>query len=309
MNLLFSPRSAVPSVAPERNAGNLDLAVDRRRNLSAAEFRHDYLKLNRPVVIEDALAGWPALGHWTPEFFAERFPEKIVTFRDGSTLPMREFIAQVQASNAEHPAPYWTNAPLREHFPELMADIDPALGYLRPNWARRRFAHRGLRASLNRGAEVELYIGGAGGAFPVLHWDGLSTHAFLMQIHGVKRYWLWPPSETPFLYPDPAVPNTSPLRDVEHPDLNRYPLAAKARGGTLTLHPGELLFVPTRWWHTAKMLSPSITLSVNAVNASNWLNFSDDMTRSAHGLGRRLKTAYLTWAGVLNCLLDTLGTL
>lgn len=305
---VFAPRTELPTIAMDRadGSGGLDLPVDRRRGLSVAEFRREYADRNRPVVIEDALAGWPALRKWSPAFFADRYPDKEVTFRDGSVLPMRRFIERVMASTMDHPAPYWTNAPVAEHFPELLADIDPELGFFRPNWARRRFLHPGMQASLNRGAMIEMYIGGQGGSFPVLHWDGLSTHAYLMQIYGVKKYWVWPPSETPFMYPLKDPVNVSPIRDVENPDLEKFPQFAKARGGTLELHPGQLLFVPTRWWHTAKMLTPSITLSINTVNTSNWANFAQDMTRKARGPAKWTKSAYLALAGLTNYLTDVL---
>lgn len=211
------------------------------------------------------------------------------------------------ASNPANPAPYWTNAPVVDHFPELMADFDPELKYFGPNWASRKFLHPGMRASLNRGAQIEIYIGGQGGAFPILHWDGLSTHAYLMQIHGVKKYWIWPPDETPFLYPMKDPVNLSPIRDVENVDPEEYPLFNQARGGTLELHPGQMLFVPTRWWHTAKMLTPSITLSINTMNTTNWSNFVEDMTRHASGPGRLVKSAYLACAGMMNCLTDLTG--
>ncbi len=306
MSRLYTPRTVLPTQAPQRTpgSGNLDLAVDRRTHLSVEEFRREYAKPNRPVVIEDALSGWPALGKWTPEFFARNYPDKTVTFRDQSTLPMQPFIDRVLASTPAAPAPYWTNAPVVDHFPELLADIDPELGYFGPNWASRKFLHPGMRASLNRGAQIEIYIGGQGGAFPILHWDGLSTHAYLMQIYGVKKYWLWPPDETPFLYPQADPVNLSPIRDVENPDLERFPLFGQARGGSLDLHPGQMLFVPTRWWHTAKMLTPSITLSINTMNTSNWANFTEDMTRKASGPARLVKSAYLACAGLGNWLAD-----
>ena len=309
MPVSFAPRTELPQFPPHRAAdsGNLDLQVDRRTGLSVEEFRRDYTRQNRPVVVEDALAGWPALQKWSPSFFAVRYPDKTITFRDQSTLPMSQFIDRVMASTPTAPAPYWTNAPVAEHFPELLADIDPTLGYFGPNWASRKFLHPGMRASLNRGAMIEIYIGGQGGAFPILHWDGLSTHAYLMQIYGVKKYWLWPPDETPFLYPGKDPVNLSPIGDVEKPDLEKFPLFGKSRGGTLELHPGQMLFVPSRWWHTAKMLTPSITLSINTMNTSNWANFVEDMTRKAHGPAKLVKSAYLACAGAANYASDMLG--
>jgi hypothetical protein len=87
--------------------------------------------------------------------------------------------------------------------------------------------------------------------------------------------------------------NLSPIRDVENPDLTKYPLFARARCTTFVLEPGEMLFVPSRWWHTAKMLTDSITLSINTLNAHNWPQFCEDMTRRASPAARFLKRAYL----------------
>jgi len=281
--------------------------IERRTNLSAEEFFREYAVKNRPVVISDALKGWAALDKWTPQFFADRYPEKVVKFRDKSELPMASFIQKVRNSTPQQPAPYWTNAPVLEHFPELITDIDPNLPYFKPNWAERFFLHPGMRSTLKRGSMIEIYIGGNGGAFPIVHWDGLSTHAFLMQIYGRKRYYAWSPEDSAYMYPQGEPPNLSPLRDVENPDLEKYPLFAKARLTTFILEPGEMLFVPSRWWHTAKMLTPSITLSINTLNTSNWQNFQQDMSRNGGKAAKLVKNAYLTVSRLKNQLQDRMS--
>ena len=53
--------------------------IERRSGLSAGEFRRRYLHPHQPVVIRDALAAWPALTRWTPQFFQDRYPAKQVT--------------------------------------------------------------------------------------------------------------------------------------------------------------------------------------------------------------------------------------
>jgi histone arginine demethylase JMJD6 len=270
-------------------------SVDRRTGLTPREFVAEYAAKNKPVVLTDALEHWPALGKWSPEFFAREYPEKLLKFKYGGLeMKMNDFIPLVMASSPENPAPYWTNNVVAEYFPELMREITPLPAHTRPNWAEKRFLHKALGAGLNRGARVEIYIGGPGGSFPVLHWDGMSTHAWLMQLHGLKQYWMWPPDDQPYMYPkEGAEWNLSPIRDVVNPDLEKYPLFAKARCSTLVLEPGEALYVPSRWWHTAKMLSPSVTLSTNTLNATNWGNFCQDMTMRASGAGRLFKKAYL----------------
>ena len=215
--------------------------IERRQGLSYDEFYHEYEMKLRPVVITDALKGWTALGKWTPQYFAEHYPDKCIRLRDGSELPMGTFIDRVMNSSPENPAPYWTNAPLQEHFPELLADIDSGLAYFHPNWGARSYFHKGMQASLQRGSMIEIYIGGNGGAFPIVHWDGLSSHAFLMQIYGRKRYFAWPEEDSAFMYPQTEPHNLSPIRDVENPDLDKYPLFAKARLTTFVLEPGEML--------------------------------------------------------------------
>ena len=65
----------------------------------------------------------------------------------------------------------------------------------RPNWLEaRRFPSRKPLTY------VEAYIEFPGARFPVLHYDGLHTHAFLMQIEGVKEYIALPPELEPFVY-------------------------------------------------------------------------------------------------------------
>ena len=207
-------------------------------------------------------------------------------------LTLGEFIPQVLASTPDAHAPNLTNLPNAVHLPELLPEISPLPDVLQPHWAERTFLHPRIRREMQRGSMLELYIGGPGGNFPVLHWDGLSTHAFLMQIAGVKQYWVWPPDDSPHLYPGEA-PNISPIRDIEHPDLALYPNFPRARATTFTLHPGELLFVPSRWWHTARIRSPSITVSTNVLNESNWHNFTEDMQRNTGAGARVVKFVHL----------------
>ena len=269
-------------------------AVPRRAGLSSADFAREYLFPGKPVILTDALTRWKAMSTWTLEALAARFPDRRVPFKYGDlNLTLGEFIPQVLASTPEKPAPYLTNLPIAEHLPELLSEISPLPEIFFPNWAERTFLHPRIRREMRRGSMLELYIGGPGGNFPILHWDGMSTHAFLMQIAGIKQYWVWPPSDSEYMYPVDA-PNMSPIRDIEHPDLDRYPLFARARATTFTLHPGELLFVPSRWWHTARILSPSITVSTNVLNESNWENFTEDMQRHSGAASRLVKSIYFS---------------
>ena len=287
------------------------LDIPRRSNLSYEEFAAQYLYPGKPVIVTDALKAWPAVGRWTPDFFKTQFGGMKFTIHDtlrsqigykdagGATeYTMATFVDRVMASTDDSPAPYFRNRILAEYFPTLVPDIQPLPVYFAPNWLTERFLVKSVGKHLNRGAAIEIYIGGKGGAFPVLHYDGSATHAFLMQIYGVKEYIVYPPDQREFLYPSPDSRNLSMVNSLDTPDLERFPLFTQARGARFELHPGELLFVPALWWHTAKMLTPSITVSINTVNDSNWGALVDDLSGGRRNplvaMGGR---AYLSSAG------------
>jgi histone arginine demethylase JMJD6 len=284
--------------------------IDRRDGLSCEDFQRQYLYPLKPVVMRGALTRWKALGKWTPDFFKRQFADMRFTIRDkeyGQTghaegdeveFTMAHFIDRVTESTNAKPAPYFRNKILSEMFPSLMQDIDPLPEYFFPNWLSDRYLVDKVGTVLNRGAAIEIYIGGEGGAFPVLHYDGAGTHAFLAQLYGRKQYVVYPPDQERFLYPSPAKPNLSLINSVETPDLDKFPLFAQATPIIFNLEPGELLFVPSHWWHTAKILTPSITISANVLNQSNWHELVEYVAgRQSNPLVSLASRAYLATAG------------
>ncbi len=246
-------------------------SIDRVAGLPHRELVRRYLRTMRPVVITDAIGHWRALRRWTPEFFRDDYGSTEVLIA-GKTYTMRAYVEALLASTPEAPAPYMRNVLLEKWLPELMADISPLPRCITPNWLDSRVfpSRRSMRT-------LEIYIGGAGARFPMLHYDGYHTHAWLMQIYGTKRYVVYPPDQSEILYPRAAAEaNKSSIDDLEHPDLGRFPLFARATPTVFDLHPGETLFVPSGTWHTVKILSPSITISVNSVNRQNWSAFVHD---------------------------------
>lgn len=283
--------------------------IEYRDELSYAEFKDAYLSRHKPVVVRRAIHQWKAVTRWSPEFFKTEFRDMRFKISEGEKvdkysgagesveLTMEDFINSVLNSTDEKPALYFRNKVLAELFPSLMEDIQPLPDYLFPNWLGDRYLVKYVGEVLNRGAKIELYIGGQGGTFPVLHYDGAATHAFLMQIYGQKQFIIFPPNQTRYLYPLPSKVNFSEV-NVEKPDLEKFPLFAKAVPMTLVLQPGELLFIPSGWWHTTRMLSPSISISANVANESNWPDLVDFVAkRRSNPCVSFASRAYLTSAG------------
>jgi hypothetical protein len=107
-----------------------------------------------------------------------------------------------------------------------------------------------------------LWIGPYGCVSP-MHNDPLDN--VLMQFVGAKRALLFPPDDALALYAghEENQLNTSPINPEEQPDLDRYPLLAQASPPlTCDLQPGDLLYIPKRWFHYVRTVETSI--SVNA---------------------------------------------
>jgi histone arginine demethylase JMJD6 len=294
-------------ISNARNGPAFSEEIDRHdwSRLGSERYVREYVDPLKPVVITGALEHWPARSKWTFDFFRDHYGDLPLEI-DGRNLSMAQLIREVCASTPDAPAPYLRNYLVKNLPKALQADIAPMPSCTRPNWLEHPLTS--ARGSLTF---IELYIGGTGARFPVLHYDGLHTHAFLMQIQGVKEYIGFAPDQTPYMYvrsgpEQPNVsqiaeqPNISEINDIENWDTSRFALFRNAKGVRFTLHPGETLFMPSGWWHTARILSPSITISINAVNAANWSDFRKDFCRY-HMAGRKLPpslvNAYFLFVG------------
>ena len=265
------------------------IPIERRNRPEYADFEREFLKPHKPVVISGALDQWKAMA-WTPDYFRDNFPDHPVNI-NGQSYRMADFIDLVKNSNDDKPAPYLRNQIIDRFLPKVLPDVHPLPPYFSPNWLVGPLSQM-LRSRLHGGSE-ELYIGGRGGKFPFLHYDTWHTHAFIAQIHGTKEFTAYAPDQTPYLYVKSERRNQS-LVDIENPDYDKFPEFAKATAMRFTLQPGEILFIPAGWWHTAKMLSPSISVSVNRANASNWSELTRDMCAGASMPLRPVAAAYLT---------------
>jgi histone arginine demethylase JMJD6 len=278
--------------------------IDRHRwaDLGRKRYVREYVRPLNPVIITDGIEHWAARKKWTLDFFRQKYGGLPLTV-DGRQLALGTLIDEVRVSTPERPAPYLRNHPVKNLPAELQLDVQPMPECASPNWFDNR-----LIKTWKDFTYVELYIGGTGARFPVLHYDGLHTHAFLMQLEGVKEYVAFPPSQSPLMYAGQGErENKSDVDNIETPDLTRFPKFVEASGFRFKLYPGETLFVPAGWWHTARILSPSITVSINGANAANWKNFSRDFSQS-YWAGHKAKSVvgsvYLGVIGTVMRLAD-----
>jgi hypothetical protein len=285
------------------------LPVERRaaEDLSYETFLRDYVSHNRPVVVSGAASSWPAVNKWKPEYFKTRFASLLVNVTYTQKMRFDDFIDAIMASTPENPGPYMFRFFICVHLPELLDDLMPANPFAFP----RRLASPLMPKSWRRpDGYLKLLIGGPGGSFPFMHFDGEDMHAAITEIYGEKEFILYSPADTAYLYPKPDAPNSTQINDLEHPDLAKFPLFLRATQYRTVLTPGDTIFVPSRWWHTARVVTPSISVCANQVDESNWGGFIREVCMPRPGSNPvRLATKQVALRGLGSALslLERLG--
>ena len=92
-----------------------------------------------------------------------------------------------------------------------------------------------------------------------LHFD--PTHNFLCQVVGAKYVRLYAPAYSSHMYPvQGLLANTSQVA-VENVDVAAFPAFALAPYWEGVLGPGEMLYMPPKFWHFVQSLDVSFSVS------------------------------------------------
>lgn len=239
--------------------------IPRHAGLSLRDFKREYLYPQKPVVITDAMQGWKALNAWTFDYLKSVCGDTIIQafrYEDGNyrpdrieRIPLGEFIDNCQTRDWET-YPFYVRdfSGLFLDRPDLLADFSIP-GYFF-NWFK-------FLPSFLRRPGPRIFIGPKG-ATTNLHQDIWSTHAWLGQLQGRKKWVLFSPDQKDFLYK-----NCWAVRP-DNPDLARFPRFAEARGVETTLGPGEIIFVPGNWVHWVTSLDPTLSITDNFMGPGNF---------------------------------------
>ena len=283
------------------------LPVERRSNLSDAEFRTHYLAPRRPLVLTDAAREWPIRGRGTPDYFRRVYGDHRVRVL-GQDCRLADLIEQLERATPDKPGPYPCKYEIARDFRELLREVEPRFGYSLPDRQDSALIPRRLFEGVNN---LEIFFGGSGGKFPYLHYDVMHLHAWITQLHGDKEFVLYAPGQEQYLYVNPELPWQSSIRNHHNPDFTRYPEFRKARAQTVVLHPGETLFLPCGWWHTARSLSLTISIAFDQLGPDNWNDFVADVLaqkrRERRAVSAVVLGAYLRLIGPLLSLAEAAG--
>ncbi|XP_054828373.1 HSPB1-associated protein 1 isoform X2 [Eublepharis macularius] len=256
----------------QESAGAMDLSQPGEvvKPFTPEEAKEIVMSMQKPAVFYNMASDWPAL-HWNVTYLAKLLTGKRILFRvgmkDTGTAPqfetecsyveatLEEFLAWSLREPSCSSGPfsgydsckYWTYADYKyiaklfEDNPEQFKDV---------RWSDFGFPGRD-------GRESTLWVGSLGANTPC-HLDSYGCN-LVLQLQGRKRWHLYPPEDSSFLYPTRIPYEESSVFskvNVVNPDLKLFPQFKKAQAHTVTLNPGQILFVPRHWWHYVESLDP-----------------------------------------------------
>ncbi|XP_075970835.1 jumonji domain containing 5 [Anticarsia gemmatalis] len=222
---------------------------------SMERFLKTCILAEKPVVLTNCINHWPALRNWKDSnYFIRLAGPRTVSIEVGSKytdsnwtqklVTMEEFIDQYIYQN-KGPVGYLAQYQLFDQIPELKEDI------LEPEYC--------CFSKSNKPVEVSAWYGPKGTVSP-LHHDPKKN--LLTQVIGEKRLFIFSPSDSQYLYPHDheLLKNTAQV-DPRKPDLKKHPRYASATPYFCILKPGQMIYIPPKWWHFVESLSISFSVS------------------------------------------------
>jgi hypothetical protein len=231
--------------------------VARVENISTAEFLNGYKRPGRPVVIERLTESWPAREKWTFDYLRKVAGASEVPLYDGQPAPGRKyqyaattrmtlaaFIGHIEAG-ANDLRIFSLN--ILSALPQLAKDFSwPDIGL--PLFRKTAF----------------LFAGGAGARVP-MHFDIDLPDLLLCHFGGRKRVMLFPAEQSPSLYRVPFSFSSLRAIDFDNPDYARFPALARLKGEMTKLRHGDVLYIPSGYWHYIVYEETGFSMSLRAL--------------------------------------------
>ena len=218
-------------------------------------FKSVYMDNCLPVLIDGAMDYWPSMcdRRWSLDYIKNVAGCRTVPIELGSRytdeawsqslMTVRDFISKyIEEPHSE--IGYLAQHQLFDQIPELQQDISIPT-----------YCCLGEKDDV----DINAWFGPCGTVSP-LHND--PKHNLLSQIVGEKYIRLYSDAHQEKLYPHKSrmLANTSEV-DVEDPDLDHFPLFKEVPVLECLLRPGQMLYIPPKYWHYVRSLSVSFSVS------------------------------------------------
>lgn len=201
-----------------------------------AAFFKQYVQTNTPVLLKGGCKHMPATHKWTDEYLKEQSGHTPVRVEKSGTGNYGH--AAVQWSMGEEPLANFIDDYVQEESSKYLSTLLPsalAEDVYIPS------VYPGSDAMI---AEVLLWHG-KGESNSLIHNDQFDNLYMIMS--GRKHLTLFDPLEGPHVH-EQIRTHTSPV-NISNPNLNKHPLFKKTRSIQITVEAGDILYIPTLWFH------------------------------------------------------------
>ncbi|MCJ1299141.1 hypothetical protein MMC08_001932 [Hypocenomyce scalaris] len=265
--------------------------IPRLPDLSAADFSVDWT--GKPFILTDVISSWPVYRDWSTAALLRNYGE--LHFRaEAVDWPLKTYVQYMNNNEDESPL-YLFDRTFVEKM-EVKTDRSQGGHY----WAPECFGEDLLSVLGNQRPDSRWLIVGPERSGSTFHKDPNATSAWNAVLRGSKYWIMFPASSS--LPPPPGVfvsedqsEVTSPLSIAEW--LLGFHKQARGTPGCLegVCGEGEVLHVPSGWWHLVVNLSPSIAITQNFVpraHLSNVLSFLRDRPEQVSGFRSEVHNPY-----------------
>jgi hypothetical protein len=235
----------------------LDLTeIDRVKTISKDDFYNNYVKKQRPVVIEQLTKDWPAYEKWKLNYIKDiagnktvpLYDDRPVSHEDGfnqahAKMKMADYVDLLQTKPTNYRIFLYN---LMKEVPSLKEDF--------------RWPDIGLKLV----KQLPMLFFGGEGSKVFIHYDIDYSNILHFHFHGNKRCILFAPNQTPYLYKVPHALISREDIDFDNPDFKKWPALKQAKGLVADLKHGEMLYMPEGYWHYMKYVTPGFSMSLRA---------------------------------------------
>lgn len=185
--------------------------IEVRDQITRTNFQEEFVKPNKPVIMKDYSASWPAREKWTFDYFKARHPNVMVpvykeAFANTGTsytstdnkMPFGEYLDLIASEPTQYRMFLYN---IFKHIPDLCKDFNY------PNIVDRYLTKYPF-----------MFFGGATSWVDV-HYDLDLSHVLLTQFAGRKRIVLFAPEYSDYLYRHPLTVSCN--IDIGNPDFEQ----------------------------------------------------------------------------------------
>ncbi|MEH2082696.1 MAG: cupin-like domain-containing protein [Nostoc sp.] len=233
-------------------------SVEYRSNLSYDEFILEYASVGKPVIIADAMKDLKISTKWNFDFFRSECGSIEAIVKENSSeihsfMTVADYLDYIttRESNQYLYIADWNIC----NYPQLFNDYKAPVYF--PDWSKglpNKFIEKYQFPNAN------IFIGHKDTSIG-FHKDQYNASAWIGVICGCKQIVLFTPDQEELFYKGKV--------DVFNPDLEKFPLYAKANPVEAILRPGEAMYIPSGWWHQVKNLEDTIAIGSLLINRCN----------------------------------------